>query len=222
LGSAGFGSAGFDGYTPGSLCGTDGGAADGVLQPLNAAGVAAASQQQQQGLVLTGGMLEDDGVHHEAELFHEEFQVEDDREQFDKENTPRPGSAGKGAVSMAAAAAAAGVFGSSLVSTQEGMLPWPAGAETLQEQEEEGEGLSAVAGVEGCASLGTVCFVGVGSVARGACHGDVRVMLLCCVAVSTSEDCYLQHSCAASSSTTCRMPVQLRRILAMRSQVATF
>jgi hypothetical protein len=140
LGSAGFGSAGFDGYTPGSLCGTDGGAADGVLQPLDAAGVAAASQQQQQqGLVLTGGMLEDDGVNHEAELFHEEFQVDDDREEFDKENTPRPGSAGKGAAGMAAAAA--GMFGSSLVSTQEGMLPWPADAETLQEQEEEGEGL---------------------------------------------------------------------------------
>jgi hypothetical protein len=115
-----------------------------VLQPLDAAGVAAASQQQQQGLVLTGGMLEDDGVHHEAEPFHEEFQGEDGREDFDKENTPRPGSAGKGAAGMAAAAAAAGVFGSSLVSTQEGMLPWPADAETLQEQEENGERLVCV------------------------------------------------------------------------------
>jgi hypothetical protein len=151
LGSAGFGSAGFDGYTPGSLCGTAEEAAaapDGVLQPLDAAAVAAASQQQQQqGLVLTGGMLEDHEVRHDTELFHgevhggaeRELQVEEDS---DKENSPAPGSAGKGAAAAAAVhGGAAGVFGSSLASTQEGMMAWPADAEMLQEQEEEGEWL---------------------------------------------------------------------------------
>ncbi|WIA18247.1 hypothetical protein OEZ85_009715 [Tetradesmus obliquus] len=105
--------------------------------PLDAAGVAAASQQQQQqqqrgGLVLTGGMLEDDEIHHDEEMFH----AEDQQEYSDKENSPTaaPGSAGKGAAVRGGAAA---VFGSSLVSTQEGGVAWPADAEMLQEQEEE-------------------------------------------------------------------------------------
>lgn len=135
--SGGFGSAGFGsgGFTPGSVAaaGTAAGAVAGSvgddLQPPVAAGASLGGGQE---LVTTAGMLEDD--------FHLELHQEDERELGSDVENPAPASVGKTAAAAAAVMAGRGVglVGSSARSTQEGALPWPADAEMLQEQDEEG------------------------------------------------------------------------------------